>query len=269
MQYCWSTAAEKYTKPKSIQVQVQCCYMSTETLQTFSDGGARMATLPFTQLLSSEIDSLVCVFVCVCERQRHGEREKTEREHHVCVSERERNCIPCVCVCVWVHSILMAKHQHYSKLNGMFTIITIPMFQPQLIHTINMDIIIIIIGINTMFTVITIPMFQPQLIHTINMDIIIIIIGINTMFTAVTIPVFQPRLEWWPDISLIYGKAGELRNMFTDTVNKVTQGFSSHNCPKVSSGVSVVVTHALQLYTLCLLRQHTHGYSQHTQVCSI
>ena len=119
----------------------------------------------------------------------------------------------------------MAKHQHYSKLNGMFTTITI-------------------------------PVFQPQLIYTIKADIIIIIIGINTMFTVITIPVFQPRLEWWPDISLIYGKAGELRNMFTDTVNKVTQGFSSHNCPKVSSGVSVVVTHALQLYTLCLLRQH-------------
>ena len=48
----------------------------------------------------------------------------------------------------------------------------------------------------------------------------------------------QPRLEWWPDISLIYGKAGELRNMFKDTVDKVTQGFSSHSCPKVSSGVS-------------------------------
>lgn len=48
----------------------------------------------------------------------------------------------------------------------------------------------------------------------------------------------QPRLDWWPDISLMYSKAGELRNMFMDTVNKVTQGFSSHNCPKVSQGVS-------------------------------
>ena len=102
MQYCWSTAAEKYTKPKSIQVQVQCCYMSTETLQTFSDGEARMATLPFTQLLSSEIDSLVCVFVCVYERQRHRERGRKQRENIMCVCQREREKLHTLCVCVCV-----------------------------------------------------------------------------------------------------------------------------------------------------------------------
>ena len=69
---------------------------------------------------------------------------------------------------MYVHSILMAKHQHYSKLNSMFTVITVPvfqlrLFQPRLlwldislICTIKADIIIIIviiiiiiIGINT------------------------------------------------------------------------------------------------------------------------
>ena len=63
---------------------------------------------------------------------------------------------------MYVHSILMAKHQHYSKLNSMFTVITVPVFQPRLlrldislIYTIKVDIMIIIviiidiIGINT------------------------------------------------------------------------------------------------------------------------
>lgn len=43
---------------------------------------------------------------------------------------------------------------------------------------------------------------------------------------------FQRRLAWWPNISLIYGKAAELRNMFTDTLNKVTQGMTSHTTTK-------------------------------------
>ncbi|XP_076453075.1 neurofibromin-like isoform X4 [Babylonia areolata] len=67
------------------------------------------------------------------------------------------------------------------------------------------------------------------------------------LVTALHRIITQPRLEWWPDISLIYGKAGELRNMFTDTVNKVTQGFSSHNCPKVSSGTLSKMTTTLKL----------------------
>ncbi|KAK7488237.1 hypothetical protein BaRGS_00020544 [Batillaria attramentaria] len=67
------------------------------------------------------------------------------------------------------------------------------------------------------------------------------------LVTALHRIITQPRLEWWPDISLIYSKAGELRNMFTDTVNKVTQGFSSHNCPKVSSGTLSKMTTTLKL----------------------
>jgi neurofibromin 1 len=36
--------------------------------------------------------------------------------------------------------------------------------------------------------------------------------------------VTQPRLPWWPQIDLVYNKSSELRSMFTDTLNKVTQG---------------------------------------------
>lgn len=38
-------------------------------------------------------------------------------------------------------------------------------------------------------------------------------------------PVFslQHRLPWWPNIEIMYGKSSELRNLFTDTLNKVTQ----------------------------------------------
>ncbi|XP_071038330.1 neurofibromin isoform X2 [Parasteatoda tepidariorum] len=38
----------------------------------------------------------------------------------------------------------------------------------------------------------------------------------------------QPRLPWWPQIDIVYSKAHELRNMFTDTLTKVTQGCISH-----------------------------------------
>ncbi|XP_075746616.1 neurofibromin isoform X3 [Rhipicephalus microplus] len=40
--------------------------------------------------------------------------------------------------------------------------------------------------------------------------------------------VSQPRLAWWPQVDLLYSKAPELRHMFTDTLNRVTQGFVSH-----------------------------------------
>ncbi|XP_067682311.1 neurofibromin-like isoform X6 [Haliotis asinina] len=61
---------------------------------------------------------------------------------------------------------------------------------------------------------------------------------VNALHRIIT----QPRLAWWPDISLNYGKAGELRNMFTDIVNKVTQGFSSHNCPKPLTRMTKAIT---------------------------
>lgn len=33
----------------------------------------------------------------------------------------------------------------------------------------------------------------------------------------------QPRLNWWPQVELLYSRSGELRAMFTDTLNKATQ----------------------------------------------
>ena len=38
-----------------ISVRVQCCFRSTETVQTIRDGEPRMATSTFTQILSSEL----------------------------------------------------------------------------------------------------------------------------------------------------------------------------------------------------------------------
>ena len=38
----------------------------------------------------------------------------------------------------------------------------------------------------------------------------------------------QPRLSWWPQIELVYCRSADLRNMFTDTLNKVTQSYISH-----------------------------------------
>lgn len=38
----------------------------------------------------------------------------------------------------------------------------------------------------------------------------------------------QPRLPWWPQIDLVYVRSGELRALFTDTLNKATQGYIAH-----------------------------------------
>jgi hypothetical protein len=38
----------------------------------------------------------------------------------------------------------------------------------------------------------------------------------------------QPRLPWWPQIDIVYNKSSELRAMFTETLNKVTQGYITH-----------------------------------------
>lgn len=38
----------------------------------------------------------------------------------------------------------------------------------------------------------------------------------------------QPRLPWWPQIDLVYARSEALRNLFTDTLNKATQGYIAH-----------------------------------------
>ncbi|PSN44310.1 Neurofibromin [Blattella germanica] len=47
---------------------------------------------------------------------------------------------------------------------------------------------------------------------------------ISSLYRIIT----QPRLPWWPQIDLVYSKSSDLRTMFTDTLNKVTQGYIAH-----------------------------------------
>ncbi|XP_076386906.1 neurofibromin 1 isoform X1 [Megachile rotundata] len=47
---------------------------------------------------------------------------------------------------------------------------------------------------------------------------------VSSLYKIVT----QPRLPWWPQIDLLYSRSAELRNMFTDILNKVTQSYISH-----------------------------------------
>ncbi|XP_072402893.1 neurofibromin isoform X3 [Diabrotica undecimpunctata] len=47
---------------------------------------------------------------------------------------------------------------------------------------------------------------------------------VRSLYKIVT----QPRLFWWPQIDIVYSKASELRAMFTDTLNKVSQGYIAH-----------------------------------------
>ena len=41
----------------------------------------------------------------------------------------------------------------------------------------------------------------------------------------------ERRLIWWPTIDIVLSRAGELRNMFTDTLNKVNQGLMCSSTP--------------------------------------
>lgn len=50
---------------------------------------------------------------------------------------------------------------------------------------------------------------------------------VRSLYKIVT----QPRLKWWPQIDVVYNKSSELRAMFTDTLNKVSQGVIAHTLP--------------------------------------
>lgn len=39
---------------------------------------------------------------------------------------------------------------------------------------------------------------------------------------------FQSHLDWWPKIDAVYCYSGELRFMFSDTLNRVIQGVGTH-----------------------------------------
>ncbi|XP_044015830.1 neurofibromin isoform X2 [Aphidius gifuensis] len=69
-----------------------------------------------------------------------------------------------------------------------------------------------------------------------NDDIIKICLNLNssqTIYQFVLISslykiITQPRLLWWPKIDILYTRSCDLRNLFTDTLNKVTQNYISH-----------------------------------------
>ncbi|CAH1800649.1 unnamed protein product [Owenia fusiformis] len=56
---------------------------------------------------------------------------------------------------------------------------------------------------------------------------------VNALHRIIT----QPRLPWWPNIGIIHGKSAELRGMFTDTLNKVTQ--YTHSSVKIAQTKSI------------------------------
>ncbi|XP_040571379.1 neurofibromin isoform X2 [Lepeophtheirus salmonis] len=49
----------------------------------------------------------------------------------------------------------------------------------------------------------------------------------------------QPRLAWWPQISMLYNKSSELRAMFIETLNRVTQGYTTHTPLKMIQSFNI------------------------------
>ncbi|XP_042235752.1 neurofibromin-like isoform X1 [Homarus americanus] len=58
---------------------------------------------------------------------------------------------------------------------------------------------------------------------------------VSSLYRIIT----QPRLPWWPQIDIVYNKSSELRSMFTDTLNKVTQGCISHTPLRMIQSLSL------------------------------
>ena len=61
---------------------------------------------------------------------------------------------------------------------------------------------------------------------------------VKTLYRIIT----QERLPWWPQIDVVYSRAGELRNMFTDILSKVSQSSTFLSMPLRPSGVTGVNT---------------------------
>jgi neurofibromin 1 len=51
--------------------------------------------------------------------------------------------------------------------------------------------------------------------------------------------VTQPRLPWWPQIDLLYPRSAELRALFTDTLNKATQGYIAHTPLRMLTSITL------------------------------
>lgn len=52
--------------------------------------------------------------------------------------------------------------------------------------------------------------------------------------------VTQPRLPWWPQVDIVYTRTHDLRAMFTETLNKVTQISHQTKSNQVGDGASVI-----------------------------
>ena len=50
----------------------------------------------------------------------------------------------------------------------------------------------------------------------------------HVLVSSLHIIITQRRLAWWEQIGIVYSKSSELRAMFIETLNRVTQGLSQH-----------------------------------------
>lgn len=55
----------------------------------------------------------------------------------------------------------------------------------------------------------------------------------HVLVSSLHIIITQKRLQWWPQISILYNKSSELKAMFLETLNRVTQGYTTHTPLKI------------------------------------
>ena len=77
--------------------------------------------------------------------------------------------------------------------------------------------------------------------------------------------VTQKRLAWWPQIDIVYSRAGELRNMFTDTLNKVSQSSTFSTTPlRISNITGVSALKDILFIPQHLRTQYSHAFRSKT-----
>ena len=61
----------------------------------------------------------------------------------------------------------------------------------------------------------------------------------HVLVSSLHIIITQKRLAWWEQIEMLYGKSAELRAMFIETLNRVTQGYPSHPSLKMIPSITL------------------------------
>ena len=75
------TATSTFTHLLSSEIEIQCCFTSTETIRIIRDGEPRTTTSTFTQLLRSELKKAKQSYHCMLDETSFEKKKKEKKTH--------------------------------------------------------------------------------------------------------------------------------------------------------------------------------------------